>query len=193
MLIAQSFQGLTGAGMARGAPVFYLMPFSLDQERIVRSRLRDLNDIEEDEDWGKDFTYFGYLWPDGGQKHTLEDLRDLFESCDRYSPSFDSSNPGPYRLLDYPHHFIAVDDKILEPDAEVWLVSSLDFNLDDVSDDLGWIYGLNRAKDVHLNWINLDIANMGPEDMVDNPQKLWLSDLKEEKADWERLEAEEFA
>lgn len=174
----------------RGAPVFYLHPFTLEQERIIRSRLRELNDIEQDEDWGRDWSYFGYIWSDG-QKHSMEDLRDLFESCDHFSPSFDKNNPGPYRLYEYPRHFIAVDDKIFEEDPQVWLASSLDFHLDDASDMLGWTYGLDFTKDVHLNWVNLDIANMGPDEMINEPKKLWLTDLKEAKKEWEELNPEE--
>jgi hypothetical protein len=175
----------------RGAPVFYLQQFTLEEERIVRSRLRELNDIEVDEDWGQDWSYFGYIFPDKGQKHSMEDLRDLFESCDHSSPQFDRQKPGPFRLYDYPSHFIAVDEKILEDDPQVWLASSLDFSLDDVSDDLGWTYGLIPAKEAHLDWVNLDIANMGPDEQIDDPKKLWLTDLKEAKKEWEKLHEEE--
>ena len=175
----------------RGAPVFYLQPFTVEQERIVRARLREQNDIEVDEDWGKDWAYFGYIFPDKGQKHSIEDLRDLFESCDHFSPQFDSKNPGPVRLYDYPHHFIAVDDNILEDEPQVWLASSLDMHFhDDGHDELGWTHGLVCANDAHLNWVNLAIANMGPEEQIDDPNQLWLTDLKEAKVDWEKMRGE---
>lgn len=129
--------------------------------------------------------FSGYIFSDEGQKHSLEDFRDLLESCDRFSPSYDRKRPGPYRFYDYPSHFVAVDDKIFEEQPQVWLVSSLDFSLDDVSDELGWIYGLVDAKEVHVDWVNLDIGNMGPEEFIDEPERLWLSDLKETKKEWQ--------
>lgn len=51
--------------------------------------------------------------------------------------------------------------------------------------------GLVPAKEAHIAWINLDIANMGPEDFITNPRKLWLSDLKECKREWEEREEQE--
>lgn len=175
----------------RGAPIFYLQPFSLEQERLVRTKLRELNDIEQNQDWGKDWIYFGFIWSDG-QKHSVEDLRDLFESCDPFSPTFDAKRPGQYRFHNYPHHFIAVDDRIFEPEPQVWLASSMGLYLDDVDDQLGWYYGLVKAKDAHLAWVNLDIANLGPDELIDDPLQLWLSDMKEAKREWERLRAEDF-
>ena len=168
-----------------GAPVIFLKPFSEEEERKIRFNLAELSDIEEDEDWGADWIYVGYPWKDGGKKHTLEELRDLFESCDPMSPSFDSKSPGPYRFKDYPHHFIAVDERALEPEPKVVLCSSLDFSGEETLDQLGWYYGEMDAKEVHLAWVNLDIANMGPGDFFE-PEKLWLSDLKEyAEHDWD--------
>lgn len=170
-----------------GAPVFYLQPFTPQQERILRSKLRELSNTEEGENWGADWIYFGYIWSDQGEKHSLEDLREFFEKCDPYSPSFDSSYPGHYQVDNYPRNFIAIDEKIFEPEPQVWLVSHLDFFLDDdsVSDQLGWIYGLIPAKEAHIAYVNLDIANMGPEDFINDPRKLWLGDLKECKRQWD--------
>lgn len=179
-------------GEMRGAPVFYLKPFTFEEERVVRSRLRELDFIQQDEDWGQDWVYFGYIWRDTGQQHSMHDLRDLFESCDHYSSTFNSERPGPYRLYDYPSHFIAVDDHIFESEPQVWLASSLDFHLGDCfGDQLGWTYGLVPASTAHLSWVNLDIANMGPSEQIDEPKKLWLSDLREAKKDWESLYEEE--
>jgi hypothetical protein len=175
----------------RGAPVFYLQPFSLEEERNVRTKLRELNDIEQDEDWGKDWIYFGYIWADGGQKHSIEELRDLFESCDHFSPSFDSKMPGPYRLFDYPYNFIAVDNQIFKPEPKVWLASAFGFNLDGVSDQLGWSFGTIDAKEAHLAWVNLDVGNMWPDEFLDEPHQLWLSDMKEAKREWEALRADD--
>ena len=175
-----------------GAPVFYLQEFSLQQERIVRSKLRELSDIEKGTDFGKDFIYFGNIFADKERKHTMQDLQDLFESCDPYSPSFDSNNPGPYRLQNYPRHFIAVDDKIFQPGPKVWMASSLDFHLEDADDQLGWTIGEMDAKDAHLAWVNLDIANMGLCEQVEESQKLWLSDLKQAQRKWEESEGDDY-
>ena len=32
---------------------------------------------------------------------------------------------------------------------------------------------------------------MGPEELIDHPNKLWLTDLKEVKIEWEELHEEE--
>jgi hypothetical protein len=173
-----------------GAPVFYLQPFTREQERTVRSKLRELSDAEEGEYWGADWIYFGYIWSDQGRPHSIKDLRDFFERCDPFSPSFDSNYPGHHQIDNYPRNFIAVDEKIFEPEPQVWLASSLDFYLDGVSDQLGWIYGLIPAKEAHIAWVNLDIANMGPEEHIDDPMKLWLSDLKECQREWEEQQEE---
>lgn len=165
--------------------MFFLHPFSVEEERIVRFNLRELNDIDKDEYWGREWTFYGYLWQDEGKKHTIHDLRDLFESCDPFSPSYDPKQPGPYKITAYPHHFACIDWRIFDREPKVILASSLDFHGEDVSDELGWTYGLIDAKDFHLNYVNLDIANMGPEEMINEPQKLWLSDLKEYKPEWE--------
>lgn len=41
----------------RGCPVFYLQPFTVEQDRIVRSKLRELSAIEEGQDWGAEWIY----------------------------------------------------------------------------------------------------------------------------------------
>ena len=168
-----------------GAPVFFLQPFTQDEERTIRANLSEKSDIEQEEDWGADWIYFGYPWPNSNEKHSLEDLRDLFESCDPFCPSFNPKSSGPYRFANYPCHFIAVDERALDAEPKVLLVTSLDFHGEEVGDELGWTYGLNEAKEAHLNWVNLDVANMGPADMFDEETKFWLSDLKEyRKNDW---------
>ena len=170
--------------------MFYLQPFTPEQERIVRSKLRELSDTEEGETWGADWVYLGYIWSDQERTHSIEDLRDFLEKCDPFSPLFDSSYPGHCQVDNYPRNFIAVDEKIFEPEPQVWLASSLDFHLDEVYDQLGWIYGLIPAKEAHIAWVNLDIANMGPEEFIDDPMKLWLSDLKECQREWEEQQEE---
>lgn len=161
------------------APVIFLQPFTPDDERTIRFNLSEKSDIEKDEVWGSDWTYLGYLWSKGHEKRTLEDLRNLFESCDPFSPSFDPQSPEPFRMRNYPPHFIAVDDRALDAEPKVILASSLDFHGDiDASDELGWHYGVMEAKEAYLAWVNLDVANMGPADFFE-PEKLWLSDLKE--------------
>ena len=167
-----------------GAPVFFLQPFIPEEERTARTALSGVTDIEDD----KDYAFLGYLWQNDEAKHSLEDLRDLFESCEPFSPAYNAKSPGPYSFVNYPHHFIALDERVLDPEnPKVWLVSSLDFHGEDVSDELGWVYGTNDASEAHINWINLDIANVGPEECFDDGEttKLWLSDLKEYAAhDW---------
>ena len=167
----------------RGVPVFFLRPFTLAEQRTIRSRLSTLDDVEYGQDWGNDYEYFGYLWNDDGkQERSMSDLRDLFERCDRFSPRFDStsgSTTRPLDLVDYPPNFIAVDSQVLNDDEPlVWIGSTLDFHGADTADDLGWLVGTVAAKEAHITWVNLDIANTGPEENYD-AKKLWLSDLKE--------------
>ena len=117
----------------------------------------------------------------------MEDVRDLFESCDPFSPSYDSNKPGPYHMVEYPRHFIVADDRCFEPEPQVIMVSSLDFSPEEGYDQLGWTYGYIDAKTAHIDWVNFDIANIGPEEAIAEPKKLWLSDLKEYAAnDWNR-------
>lgn len=140
-----------------GAPVFYLQPFTSAQERTLRSNLQELSSTEEGENWGADWIFFDYVWSDQGQVHSVEDLRDFFERCDPFSPLFDSKYPGHHWIDDYPHNFIAVDEKVLEPEPQVWLASSVDFSLDEVHDQLGWIWYVNRRlkgrSDPHGNHV----------------------------------------
>lgn len=146
-----------------GTPIFYLHRFTLEEERIVRDALSELNDYE-DEDFGGNWIFFGYIFPSNSSrstsdKHTITDLRDLFEGCHRFSPTFDPKSP--YRFANYPRNFIVVDEKCLDEDhPKVLLASSLDFHDPNLDDKLGWYYGYVEAKDAHLNWVNLDIANM---------------------------------
>ena len=67
------------------------------------------------------------------------------------------------------------------------LVSSLDFNGEEVADDLGWVYGYVDSKDAQLKHINLDIASLGPEACIGGEvKKLWLKYLNEYREnDWD--------
>ena len=124
-----------------GAPVFFLQDFDLEQERLIRSALSELANADFD-DLGNEFIHFGYLWEDGSKKRSLDDLRDLFESCDPYSPAFNAKSPGPYKFANYPQHFIAVDERALEPETpKVLMATTTDFHGEDVADDLGWACG----------------------------------------------------
>ena len=166
-----------------GASVFFLQPFSREEERKIRTALSTLHDVEEGQDWGNDYIYMGYCWPNDTAKHSIEDLRDLFESCDPFSLAYNSKRPGPYRLSNYPSNFIAVDERCLDVDGpKVFIASTLDFHGEDTSDDLGWTYGYVDASEAYSDYINFDIANMGPEEVIKEPKKLWLSDLKEYSA-----------
>ncbi|KAK5174215.1 uncharacterized protein LTR77_001295 [Saxophila tyrrhenica] len=167
-------------------PVFFLEPFTADQERRVRTSLSTLDHVEQGEDWGNEYCFFGYLWPDDNRKHSLEDLKDLFESCDPFNPAYNANSSGPYLFANYPHHFVAVDSHCLdETNPKVLIASSLDFHGEDVSDDLGWTCGLVPATEAHLDWLNFDIANAGPEEVIEQPENVWLSDLKEYREnDW---------
>ncbi|KAK5116815.1 hypothetical protein LTR85_009075 [Meristemomyces frigidus] len=184
-------------------PVFFLRPFTLQEERQIRANLSKQCDSEEDQDWGNEYFYAGYLWLSNTNTNTntnpnpntdtntetrsTEDLRDLFEKCDPKSPLFNPSYSS-LRMPSYPANFIAVDDRALDSaKPRVILASSLDFY--HPTNDLGWIYGLVDAEEAHVNWVNLDIANMGVEEMVEEPQKLWLSDLKASaREDWDEEE-----
>lgn len=135
-----------------------------------------LGDAEDGEYWGHPFTWHGYIFQDG-KPHTLEDLRNLFENSDSYSPFFNKGKAGPYRLDAYPSNFVALDEKVLDPDSpKVWMASSVDFGIDD---QLGWITGRVDASETNVAFMNLDIANAGPVECfdVDTIDKLWLSDL----------------
>lgn len=146
-----------------------------------------LGSVEEGEDWGPLFIWHGYLFQDG-EMHTLEDLRDLFESSDPLSPFFDPAKVGPYRSTHYPHNFVAVDGKIFDSEPKLWMASTLDFHGADVGDQLGWITGRVDAAESSIIFVNLDIANAGPEENFDEDSlgKLWLSDLTEYRAeDWD--------
>ena len=161
-------------------PVFFLQPFSREEERRIRTALSTLCTVEKGQDWGNDYIYMGYLWPNDTANHSLEDLRDLFESCEPFSPAYISTKPGPYRLSNYPSNFIAVDERCLDVnEPKVFIASSLDFHGEDTSDDLGWTYGYVDASEAHIDYVGFDIANSGPEEVIEEPKKLWLSDLKE--------------
>lgn len=165
--------------MLSACPVFFLRPFTPDEERKIRAAICELGRVEDGVGWGHDYMCRGYIFPDG-KSHTIEDLRDLFERCDPFSPFYDPANPGPHDLRSYPHHFVAVDDKIFDAEGpKVWLASTLDFHGEDVSDSLGWIYGRIDPQEVNITYVNLDIANMGPEELLDEGtvDHLWLSDL----------------
>ncbi|KPI43235.1 uncharacterized protein AB675_7001 [Cyphellophora attinorum] len=177
-------------------PVFFLQPFTADQEREIRKLVCGIGQYEEGEDWGHTFTWFGYIFPpstlssdsEAATIHTLEDLRDQWEASDPFSPFFDAVKAGPIRMHRYPSNFIAVDEKIFDKEEpKVWLASSLDFHGEDTSDSLGWIYGRVAPRESYNCWCNLDIANIGPEELVDAPaKKLWLSDLKAyREEDWD--------
>lgn len=103
------------------------------------------------------------------------------------SPMYDPANSGPYTLRTYPSDFVAIDDAILDTEQpKLWLLSSMDFHGEDTTDQLGWEYGTVDPQDASNDWINLNIANMGHEELIDGPSKqLWLSDLKAYQAeDW---------
>ena len=145
-----------------------------------------LGEVDDGADWGHHFIWHGYLFKDG-KSHTLDDLRELFEASDPFSPSFDPVKAGPYRCTSYPNNFAAIDDQIFEPQPKVWMASSLDFSGEDTADDLGWITGRVSAAETSIAFLNLDIANIGPEEIFDEETtgKLWLSDLKAyRKEDW---------
>lgn len=166
-------------GNVECCPVFFLRNYTLDEERQIREALSELNDIEVENDFGQEYYYPGHIWPDGDSKRirSLEDLRDLFEKCDPQSPFFDPSYSG-LRIMSYPGNFVVVDDRALDKEKpQVILASSLDFY--HPSNKLGWAYGMVAAKDAHLNWLNVDGANMGLSEMTEGGQteKLWLSDL----------------
>ena len=148
-----------------------------------------MGDVDQGADWGHLFTWHGYLFKDN-EKHTLEDLRDLFESSDPHSPSFSTQKPSPYRLASYPRHFVALDEKVLSTEKpKVWMASTLDFHGASVRDDLGWIIGRIDAAEASITFVNWDVANMGPEECLDEEtlDKLWLSDLKSYRGEeWER-------
>jgi len=138
-----------------GCPVFFLRPFTPSEERTIRGALSDIGSIDEGENWGHDFYYFGDIFRDG-KRHSLEDLRDLFESCDPMSPSYNPKKPGPITLASYPSDIVAVDEACLRADdPKVWMMTSLDFHGEDVSDQLGWMYGTVEPKEAAIAWMNL--------------------------------------
>ena len=174
--------------------MFFLKPFTPEEERRVRTSVCALGDVEDDcEDWGHLFIWHGYIFQDG-KEHFIEDLRDLFERCDPFSPFYDEQAAGAYRLGSYPHNFVAADDKVLDPEQpKVWLASTLDFSGEDTADQLGWTYGRLDAKESSIIFVNLDIANMGPEECLDEGtvDQLWLSDLTAyREEDWPRVREE---
>ena len=149
--------------------MFFLRPFTIERQRRIRIELSKLSDMEEGMDWGKDFLYLGYPWSDSSTK-TPEDLRNLFETCDPFSASYDPHSPDPFRFTSYPHHFIAIDDAILDERPKVWLCSSLDFHGADVNDQLGWSYGGTAGSGAYLAYSNLSIANMGPRGLIEDEE-----------------------
>jgi len=106
----------------------------------------------------------------------MENLRNLFEKCDPQSPFFDPSY-SKLRLMGYPYHFLAVDERALdECDPRVIVASDVDFY--HPTGDLGWQYGLTAANEAYSAFINVEIANMGLIEVIDNDaRRLWLSDL----------------
>jgi len=89
--------------------VFYLEPLTIEQERAVRRAVQA--DIGDFPDVGCEYCFFGYLWPSGSEKHTVQDMRDLFEKCDPRSLSFDPSYSN-VRMLTYPNEWVAVDARV---------------------------------------------------------------------------------
>nr|POE47284.1 hypothetical protein CFP56_00616 [Quercus suber] len=139
------------------------------------------------EDWGSEFTYHGYIFPSTSDKiHTLQDLADLFQKCDPASPLFEP-NFSDVRFDGYPHHFVALDERVLDADnPTVIMASSLDFsNIPFSNDSLGWLHGTVEADHAHINFVNLDIANVGPDECFDDCKSLWMNDLKAHKKEAE--------
>lgn len=72
------------------------------------------------------------------------------------------------------------------------MASSLDFdNLFETYDRLGWMYGTVKAEEAHINWVNFEIANTGPDDAFEDCKKFWLGDLSEQKKETEEKEERE--
>lgn len=175
------------AGNTNAAAVFFLQRFDAKQQRHIRAAMSALDDVEDGEDWGNDYIWLGYLWPEGSDKRTIQDLRDLFEKCDPYSSSYDPKKTPPYPRFKYPNHFMAVDDRVFEDEPQVLLASSLDFHSEETFERLGWTYGYVPARTAHINWVNYDVVNAGPEESIDDYKRLWLSDVKEYSAnEWAR-------
>ncbi|KAK5130018.1 hypothetical protein LTR08_002534 [Meristemomyces frigidus] len=175
-----------GNGRIECCPVFFLRRFTLDEERRIRTALSRYEDWEANDAGGKEFFYAGYLWPaTDSATHTLEELRDLFERSDPNSPFFSPSHSssGELRLTNYPSDFIALDDRALDAEGpRVIVASCLDFGY-----ELGWEYGVTSAVEAYVAWVNLDVANMGLQELVeaDEVGRLWLSDVKAYAAeDW---------
>ncbi|KAK4545994.1 hypothetical protein LTR36_002558 [Oleoguttula mirabilis] len=164
-------------------PVFFLRPFAPQEELQIRANLSKKSAAEEGEDWGKEYLYAGYPWPDGTGQRAIQDLRDLFEKCDPRSPAFDDSY-STLRMTSYPRNFLAVDDRALVADEpRVIVASNLGFH--HPTNKLGWEYGLANAENAYLNWVNLDVGNMNLDEMMNDTQRLWLSDLTAfAKEDW---------
>lgn len=99
--------------------------------------------------------------------------------CSRRSPSF-APTRSHLHLKSYPSHFFAVDERALDPEAKVILASNLGSYDESESNDLGWLFGMVPAADAHIYYMNLEVINMGPREMVEGKRtkKLWLSDLK---------------
>nr|POE74559.1 hypothetical protein CFP56_37090 [Quercus suber] len=171
-------------------PAEDIMIFSDDQERVIRAALNKKCDIEQGADWGSKFTYHGFIFPsDTGKTHSFQDLVDLFQKSDIASPSYDAS-VADLHFDGYPHHFVALDERVLDPDKPIVIMaSSLDFsNTPTSSDCLGWLHGTIKADDAHVNFVNLDIANIGPSEILDNCEPLWLNDLSAEKKEADERE-----
>ena len=163
-----------------GCPVFFLTRFSLEEQRRIRNALRDSTNSVE----GSSFCYFGYLWPENDTTtHSVQDLRDLFESCDPLSPAFHPRSPGPYHLDDYPSLFIAVDERCLDPENRKVLMFHT-FRSEDSNDKLGWEYGLVPAGDALINFVCLEIGKLSPDEVFMDMKLLWMSDLREHAAEY---------
>ena len=184
-------------GNVEGAGVFFLSPFTLDEQRSIRTALSGLSDIEVDTDFANEYTYHGYLWPTDSAPnsnaehghHTVQDLLDLFQISHPSSPFFDAKSH--LRLTSYPGHCIVVDNRCLdEEDPKVLLVSDRDFTHFhsgmNASDEQGWLCGAVEPSEAHINWVNLDIANMAVEECAEEVEKLYMNDLKQ----WAAEEAE---
>ncbi|KAF2765851.1 hypothetical protein EJ03DRAFT_377453 [Teratosphaeria nubilosa] len=175
-------------GMDDLATVWLLRPFSLDEERRIRRAFTALCPIEEGEDYGKEFAYIEYPWPsppeDPTRCRSLQDLRDLFQKSDPMSPFYDPDNTT-LRMDSYPHHFFAVDDNIFDAeDPRVWLASSRDFYHG--SNEIGWFTGLIPPEEAGTAFCNLEIANVGPCELIGGEvKKLLLGDLTPGEADIE--------
>ncbi|GAB7364953.1 hypothetical protein MBLNU230_g5738t1 [Neophaeotheca triangularis] len=197
-------------------PIFLLHPFSLSEQRQIRAKLSTPGFADND-DMGKDYTYLPYLWPfpnyynsstsSPAPPKTLQDLLALLEASDPLSPTF--SPHSPLRISSYPPHFLALDTRILNPNnPKVLLASTLDMTRYNTSsttralhsaDSLGWHHGVVTPQGANSAWLNLDIGNMGLEELVevdevgvsDGVGELWFSGLEAYREFWRACKEDE--